>query len=245
MNISPINVNGTPPDKDASHNGGSDYTDRDVLNGRGNFTSNHPGNKHFRNLISQNKERYQCALLNVQKRDIAENIYNSIHDQQGRFMKCLPRTNTWVQMSRTEALLKISSAFRSVKHQANKKKVSAASTLLALQQQATPGTSENTSDGLNTCGRPLSTKQLSTTQTLPLHNQAKFTRKLYYDYDCNNASSWDELLSRVLPNQYAHRIISIYAFHTYPHIHKLVCVPNKCNKTKRVYKCASCEGDGK
>merc|ERR1711884_433285 len=142
-----------------------------------------------------------------------------------------PRTNTWVQMSRTEALLKISSAFCLVKHQANKKKVSAASTLLALQQQATPETSDNTSDGLNTCGRPLSTKQLSTTQTLPLHKQAKFTRKLYYNYDHYDASLWNELHSRVLPNQYALWIILIYAFHIHK-IHKLICVPNKCNETK-------------
>ena len=240
MNIPAININNTPSIKDGLQDGGSVITDMDILNGRGPKANNHPGNKLFRALINRHKEQYQCPPPNMQKRDIVWNIFkNILSEQQGRFLKYIPRTGSWVQLTKKESMLKISSAFRSFKHQANKKKESAASTLLALQQQAKPDAAEDTSDDRNTQDR----RQSTTHPNLPLHNKAKFTRKLYFDLDIIDPYSWSELQSRVLPQKYVHRIISIYAFHRY-HIHRLEAVPNRSNKSKRVYKCATCNSNG-
>ena len=62
--------------------------DSDVLFGRGTAISKFIGNKKFRDLTEEWKERYVGANNNKKKSQIAENLYHHvINDQNGRFLR--------------------------------------------------------------------------------------------------------------------------------------------------------------
>ena len=67
----------------------------------------------------------------------------------------------------------------------------------------------------------------------------RFNRPFYYDLDVRNINSWEELEGRVLPGNYALRIISAYAFHCHK-IYKLKAVAQRTNSKSKVYQCHSC-----
>ena len=80
---------------------------------------------------------------------------------------------------------------------------------------------------------------LSTIQTLPLHNQAKFTRKLYYGYDYYNASSWNELHSRFyqtsMPFGLFQFMLSIYMTYTSLYVCQTSAIkPSGCTSAHHV-----------
>jgi hypothetical protein len=63
----------------------NDVTDHDVICGRGGKVNNHPGNKRFRKLISDNKMKYLEALKQ-DKPALAVEIVETVKQYGGRFL---------------------------------------------------------------------------------------------------------------------------------------------------------------
>jgi hypothetical protein len=88
--------------------------DHDVLFGRGNRTFYHPGNGYYRDLISNQCEKYsRCSLRD--KHDICKQIYDSIKAQHppGKLLReCKNQIDHWEGVTEEDAIKKIGQAFR-------------------------------------------------------------------------------------------------------------------------------------
>eukprot|EP00984_Skeletonema_dohrnii_P015732 scaffold6855_cov216-Skeletonema_dohrnii-CCMP3373.AAC.4 len=76
----------------------------DVLSGRGAWFNQHPGNKHFRRMLEEQKAVYMAGTKK-QKMDISKAIVEAIYlkTPPGRFLKKCPDTGQWNELSRREA----------------------------------------------------------------------------------------------------------------------------------------------
>lgn len=93
--------------------------DYDVLLGRGGATNNHPGNKHFRDQVSEHRKEYLTARKK-EKIGIARRIVAIIQSNGGRFLKRTP-TDDWVEVDDKRAQEKTSQALREGLDVRNKK----------------------------------------------------------------------------------------------------------------------------
>jgi len=83
----------------------------DVLSGRGGGTNRHPGNIHFRLVVSQAQPNY----IKSRKKDksiIARNIVQSIRNKNGRFLKFHAESGLWHDVGNKKATEKTSQALR-------------------------------------------------------------------------------------------------------------------------------------
>jgi len=83
----------------------------DVLSGRGGGTNRHPGNIHFRQVVSQAQPNY----IKSRKKDksiIARNIVASIRAKNGRFLKFHAESGLWHDVGNKKATEKTSQALR-------------------------------------------------------------------------------------------------------------------------------------
>lgn len=62
-----------------------EYSDKDVLSGRGGATNRHPGNRHYRELILSHLQSYEDASKQ-EKPVIAKKLVQLIRDDGGRFL---------------------------------------------------------------------------------------------------------------------------------------------------------------
>jgi hypothetical protein len=87
--------------------------DNDVLCGRGGATNSHPGNRSFRNLVKQYKDKYIKAKKK-EKPDVAAEVVDIVRklDPPGRFLKKDPNTLYWVDIGDLKAKEKTSQALR-------------------------------------------------------------------------------------------------------------------------------------
>ena len=96
---------------------GADYVvnPNDVLVGRGNHTKNHSGNKYYRALVSAVKDIY-TDYPKDRKQLISELIYDCIKslDPPGLFVQEY-HADKWVEVTKKDALRKISQALREKK----------------------------------------------------------------------------------------------------------------------------------
>jgi hypothetical protein len=96
--------------------------DSDVLFGRGTAISKFIGNKKFRDLTEEWKERYVGANNNKEKSQIAENLYHHVlNDQNGRFLRLADSSRPvelaleygeWCEVPKDQCLEKIKQALR-------------------------------------------------------------------------------------------------------------------------------------
>ena len=75
---------GLPPDMPMS--GIINYTDADVLCGRGGVAQKHVGNKTYRALVNLNKQLY-ASCRTTEKIKISRSIVAAIREQKGRFLE--------------------------------------------------------------------------------------------------------------------------------------------------------------
>ena len=87
--------------------------DHDVLAGRGNFVSYHPGNEHFRGLVRKHKVAY-VACPKPQKGNFSKLIFDEIKslNPPGRFLKQDAKTKLWYEIPEKKALDKTRQALR-------------------------------------------------------------------------------------------------------------------------------------
>jgi len=87
--------------------------DNDVLCGRGGATNNHPGNRHFRDLVKQFQRTYLRAKKKEKPR-VAKQIVDLIRNRTptGRFLKKEPEKDGWYDIGDQRATEKTSQALR-------------------------------------------------------------------------------------------------------------------------------------
>lgn len=85
----------------------------DVISGRAQGICHHPGNEYYRYLIRQYKVRY-VSSNSAEKKKIIKELVKIVENQSppGRFLKIIPDTGMYIQMSYSEAKKKIGQALR-------------------------------------------------------------------------------------------------------------------------------------
>lgn len=85
----------------------------DVISGRAQGISHHPGNEYYRYLIRKYKVRY-VSSNSAEKKNIIKELVKIVETQSppGRFLKFIPDTSMYIQMSYNEAKKKIGQALR-------------------------------------------------------------------------------------------------------------------------------------
>mmetsp|Transcript_33991 Transcript_33991/g.62519 ORF Transcript_33991/g.62519 Transcript_33991/m.62519 type:complete len:366 (-) Transcript_33991:271-1368(-) len=89
-------------------------THMDVLLGRGVATNRHPGNRHYRSIISQHADVYLTSTKK-QKMSISRSIVNKIHTElnpPGKFLEKKAETGLWHEVANKRALEKTAQALR-------------------------------------------------------------------------------------------------------------------------------------
>eukprot|EP00579_Thalassiosira_antarctica_P019051 CAMPEP_0201962964 /NCGR_PEP_ID=MMETSP0904-20121228/8980_1 /ASSEMBLY_ACC=CAM_ASM_000553 /TAXON_ID=420261 /ORGANISM="Thalassiosira antarctica, Strain CCMP982" /LENGTH=445 /DNA_ID=CAMNT_0048509473 /DNA_START=113 /DNA_END=1450 /DNA_ORIENTATION=+ len=89
-------------------------THMDVLLGRGVATNRHPGNQHYRSIISQHADVYLTSTKK-QKMSISRSIVNKIHTElnpPGKFLEKKAETGLWHEVDNKRALEKTAQALR-------------------------------------------------------------------------------------------------------------------------------------
>jgi len=92
------------------------FTDTDVLLGRGGMTNKHPGNQKFRDLVDKVKPMYHGYQTKAKKKDVSQLVVDDIQQSGGRFLKNLRKDinspDEWVIARPDEARKKASQALR-------------------------------------------------------------------------------------------------------------------------------------
>jgi len=92
------------------------FTDRDVLLGRGGMTNKHLGNQTFRDLVERVKPMYHGYESKAKKKSVSQLVVDDIQQKGGRFLKNLRKDinsrDEWVIAKPDEARKKASQALR-------------------------------------------------------------------------------------------------------------------------------------
>lgn len=89
-----------------------DYTEKDVLFGRGGRSNNHLGNKLYRDLVIEKQDFYKCCDKN-EKTKVAQSIVDTVHfEQKGRFLERDPATGRYYVVPNLMARRKVGQALR-------------------------------------------------------------------------------------------------------------------------------------
>ena len=88
------------------------YTEKDVLFGRGGLGNNHKGNIRYRELVKSHKAQYRKTKDKQAKTAMARSILHKIDSSGGRFLKYDEAQNKWIRVSSNRARIKISQALR-------------------------------------------------------------------------------------------------------------------------------------
>lgn len=123
-----------------------EFTEKDVLSGRGGLANTHSGNRVFRRLVELNKEPYRKMPGKIQKSQLVDSILMAVRSQGGRFLKLNPKTKEWYEISHKESFVKTSQALRENPNTRQKK---------CSQQQRSPSldASCNSRDGPSVISR--------------------------------------------------------------------------------------------
>jgi len=109
----------TTDEEKTAHDARSTYvdevTDLDVLCGRGGRSNHWPGNKRYRRVVSEMKERYKTSEGRKSKTGLSRSIVEHVLQYGGRFVKEEEDTGRYYVLSKTEARIKTSQALRESK----------------------------------------------------------------------------------------------------------------------------------
>ncbi len=109
-----IDVNSTAMPDGTPLKNVSNYSNADVLCGRGGGTNHHTGNNHWRALVAANKRLY-ISLPKKQKNLVAKSIVHAIRSQRpcgGRFLQKDGTNKVWNDIGDIKAVEKTSQALR-------------------------------------------------------------------------------------------------------------------------------------
>ncbi|CAJ1959269.1 unnamed protein product [Cylindrotheca closterium] len=89
-----------------------DYSDSDILFGRGGRSNHHPGNKIYRDVVTEKQPYYRNCDKN-EKTKVAQSIVDMIHDHHGgRFLELDKETCRWYVVPNVVARRKVGQALR-------------------------------------------------------------------------------------------------------------------------------------
>ena len=88
------------------------YTEKDVLFGRGGRGNHHKGNKRYRSLVNSHKKQYRKTKDKQAKTAIARLIVHTINASGGRFLRFDTSEKKWVEVPIVRARTKVSQALR-------------------------------------------------------------------------------------------------------------------------------------
>lgn len=91
----------------------------DVLLGRGAHAFHHEGNKRWKQLTTNQAEKYYTSKRH-EKRKIAENIVQQVYARNGRFLSQEKTTGKYCEIHDKEATLKTSQLFRDFRYSKEK-----------------------------------------------------------------------------------------------------------------------------
>lgn len=89
-----------------------EYTDIDVLFGRGGRGNHHKGNKQYRSLVNSHKQQYRKTKDKQAKTAIARSIVHKINSTGGRFLMYNKAKSKWMEVPSVRARTKVSQALR-------------------------------------------------------------------------------------------------------------------------------------
>ncbi len=87
----------------------------DVLCGRGGKSNHHPGNKRYRQVISQMKSGYRQIGNKTAKTDLSRAIVDHVYEYGGRFLRYEKAIGKFIVLTPSEARKKTSQALREAK----------------------------------------------------------------------------------------------------------------------------------
>jgi hypothetical protein len=95
------------------------YVDRirdlDILCGRGGKSNHHPGNKKYRQVVSEMKNTYRSTEARKSKTDLSRAIVDMVCEYGGRFVRKDEPSGRYYVLSKAEARKKTSQALRETK----------------------------------------------------------------------------------------------------------------------------------
>lgn len=86
----------------------------DILSGRGGKSNHHPGNKRFRQVVEEMKEKYRVTNVKTDKTALSKAIVAYVDGYGGRFLKKIS-PGKWRLMTTSESRKKTSQALRETK----------------------------------------------------------------------------------------------------------------------------------
>jgi len=92
-----------------------DIREWDVLCGRGGRSNHHPGNKRYRNVVSEMKAMYRTTEAKTVKTDLSRAIVEHVCNYGGRFIKKDESMGRYYLLTKAEARKKTSQALRETK----------------------------------------------------------------------------------------------------------------------------------
>eukprot|EP00538_Stauroneis_constricta_P002479 CAMPEP_0119546038 /NCGR_PEP_ID=MMETSP1352-20130426/613_1 /TAXON_ID=265584 /ORGANISM="Stauroneis constricta, Strain CCMP1120" /LENGTH=496 /DNA_ID=CAMNT_0007590691 /DNA_START=99 /DNA_END=1589 /DNA_ORIENTATION=+ len=115
-----LTPSGAKKGSDSTHPVDCDYfidsiREQDVLCGRGGRSNHHPGNKKYRQLISDMKHSYRNIEAKAAKTDLSRAIVEHVFKYGGRFVKVDARSGKHYALTTIEARKKTSQALRECK----------------------------------------------------------------------------------------------------------------------------------
>jgi len=87
-------------------------SENDVLSGRGGKINDHYGNRQFRAIVKEFKERYNLTDKKNSKASIAREVVGQITALGGRFLRKDPASGYWIDEDESNAMKKTSQALR-------------------------------------------------------------------------------------------------------------------------------------
>jgi hypothetical protein len=88
----------------------------DILCGRGGKSNNHPGNRRYRQLVSDMKSSYRRIGSKSAKTDLSRAIVDHVYKYGGRFLKADTLAGRYIILTPDESRKKTSQALREAKY---------------------------------------------------------------------------------------------------------------------------------
>lgn len=89
--------------------------ENDVLSGRGGKSNHHSGNKRYRQVVAEMKQKYRGTSTKTDKTALSRAIVDYVNGYGGRFLKKDSKLGKYVVMTKAEARKKTSQALRETK----------------------------------------------------------------------------------------------------------------------------------
>ena len=124
----------------------NNYSNFDVLFGKGPLAVSHPGNIYYRAFVNDHFHDF-CNATRFEKFDILTKVYDEVHNN-GSFLKKNPTTNKWEEADFEEVMKKIRASFCTLQRK-QKKTIEAASTMVVISQSTGNSTGHDSADTLD------------------------------------------------------------------------------------------------